>query len=325
MDKSTLIGLYRDMWLIRAFEQGLEREFEQGNVPGMLHTGLGQEAVQAALAAHLEAADAFFPDHRCHGINALAQHRHRGDGQRIMAELFGRATGVCSGKGGSLHSADPAVGNFGDNAVEGSYMATVLGVALAAKMRGQPNVACAIIGDGTVGRGEFHESLNMAAIWDLPVLYACVNNGYAISMPVGEGHASADIVDMVQGYGFESRQLDGNDIVEAWTVVGEAVEHIRSGAGPYFLEFKTWRWQGIFAGEFRPEAEVKYWREERDPIMLAGEALVERGASQAELDAVEQQTRDLIEEWVAFAKDSPAPDPAKATADVYVGWEVAPR
>ena len=162
MDTSTLMALYRDMWLIRAFEQGLEWEFEQGNVPGMLHTGLGQEATQAALDFHLEATDAFFPDHRCHGINALAQQRHRGDGERIMAELFGRATGVCSGKGGSLHSAGPTVGNFGDNAVEGSYMA--------------------------------------------------------------------------------SRQLDGNDIVEAWTGVGEAVEHIRSGAGPYFLEYKTWRW-----------------------------------------------------------------------------------
>ncbi|MXY09724.1 MAG: thiamine pyrophosphate-dependent dehydrogenase E1 component subunit alpha [Acidimicrobiaceae bacterium] len=325
VETSTLLGLYRDMWLIRAFEQGLEREFEKGNVPGMLHTGLGQEATQAALAWHLKSTDAFFPDHRCHGINALAQHRHGGNGERIMAELFGKATGVCSGKGGSLHSADPAVGNFGDNAVEGSYMATVLGVALAAKMRGQPNVACAIIGDGTVGRGEFHESLNMAAIWDLPVLYACVNNGYAISMPVGEGHASADIVDMVQGYGFESRQLDGNDIVEAWTVVGEAVEHIRSGAGPYFLEFKTWRWQGIFAGEFRPEAEVKYWKEERDPIMLAGETLAGRGVAPNDLEAVEQEMTGLIEEWIAFALESPEPDPAKATADVYVGWEVDSR
>ncbi len=325
IETATLMGLYRDMWLIRAFEQGLEREFEQGNVPGMLHTGLGQEATQAALAWHLQASDAFFPDHRCHGINALAQQRHGGDGERVMAELFGKSTGVCGGKGGSLHSADPSVGNFGDNAVEGSYMATVLGVALAAKMRGEPNVACAIIGDGTVGRGEFHESLNMAAIWDLPVLYACVNNGYAISMPVGEGHASADIVDMVQGYGIANRQLDGNDVIEAWNGVGSAVEHIRSGAGPYFLEFKTWRWQGIFAGEFRPEAEVKYWREERDPIMLAAEALSDQGVSQAELDSIEQEMRDLIERWIDFAKESPPPEEAKATANVYTAWKVAAR
>lgn len=325
MDTATLRGLYRDMWLIRAFEQGLEREFEQGNVPGMLHTGLGQEAVQAALAAHLEADDAFFPDHRCHGINALAQQRHSGDGERIMAELFGKATGVCGGKGGSLHSADPAAGNFGDNAVEGSYMATVLGVALAAKMRGEPKVACAIIGDGTVGRGEFHESLNMAAIWDLPVLYACVNNGYAISMPVGRGHASADIVDLARGYGFGCEQLDGNDIIEAHERVGAAVEHIRAGNGPRFLELKTWRWQGVFAGEFRPEAEVKYWKEEHDPILMAADELRSRGVGSDELEDIESQMRELIEEWIDFAKASPAPDPAKAVADVYVGWEVARR
>ncbi|MFV2039277.1 MAG: thiamine pyrophosphate-dependent dehydrogenase E1 component subunit alpha, partial [Acidimicrobiales bacterium] len=232
MDKTTMLGLYRDMWMIRAFEQALEREFEQGNVPGMLHTGLGQEATQAVLAAQLSAADCFFPDHRCHGINVLAQQRHGGNGERIMAELFGKATGVCGGKGGSLHSADPKVGNFGDNAVEGSYMATVLGVALAFKMRRQANVACAIIGDGTVGRGEFHESLNMAAIWDLPVLYACVNNGYAISMPVGQGHASSNIVDLAKGYGFPCVAVDGNEIVEAYDAVSHAIEHIRSGKGP---------------------------------------------------------------------------------------------
>ncbi len=325
MERDTLLGLYDDMWLIRAFEQGLEREFEQGNVPGMLHTGLGQEATQAALAAHLDATDCFFPDHRCHGINALAQHRHRGDGERIMAELFGRSTGVCGGKGGSLHSADPTVGNYGDNAVEGSYMATVLGVALAAQLRGEPKVACAIIGDGTVGRGEFHESLNMAAIWKLPVLYACVNNGYAISMPVGDGHASADIIDLAKGYGFECRQVDGNDIVESHRAVGDAVAHIRAGEGPYFLELKTWRWQGIFAGEFRPAEEVKYWREEHDPILMADEVLESMGVDAAAREAIESAQRARIEEWIAFAKKSPPPDLAKATADVYVGWEVAGR
>jgi pyruvate dehydrogenase E1 component alpha subunit len=324
MDNATLLGLYRDMWTIRSFELGLEREFEQGNVPGMLHTGLGQEALQAALAAQLEATDCFFPDHRCHGINALAQQRHGGDGERIMAELFGRATGVCSGKGGSLHSADPRVGNFGDNAVEGSYMATVLGVALASKMRGQNRVACAIIGDGTVGRGEFHESLNMAAIWDLPVLYACVNNGYAISMPVGQGHASADIIDLARGYGFRCDQVDGNDIVMAHEKVAEAIEHIRGGNGPYFLEFKTWRWQGLFAGEFRPDDEVKYWKEDHDPILMAADRLLEAGSTREELDLIEKETHEVIEEWISFAKESPAPELAKATADVYVDWEVHP-
>jgi len=323
VDELILSSLYQDMWLIRAFEQGLESEFERGNVPGMLHTGLGQEATQAALAAHLEATDAYFPDHRCHGINALAQQRHRGDGRRIMAELFGKSTGVCGGKGGSLHSADPLAGNFGDNAIEGSYMATVLGVALAAKMRGEPKVACAIIGDGTVGRGEFHESLNMSAIWELPTLYACVNNGYAIHTPVGKGHASADIIDLARGYGFACEQVDGNDVVASHDAVGRAFEHIRSGRGPFFLEFKTWRWQGVFSGEFRPAAEVKYWREEHDPILMTADLLRDMGWTQERLDAVESEARVTISSWIEFAKESPAPDPAKATSDVYVGFEVS--
>jgi len=313
------------MCLIRSFEFALEREFQAGNVPGMLHTGVGQEATQSALAANLEATDTFFPDHRCHGINALAQERHAGEGNRIMAELFAKATGVCSGKGGSLHSADPKVGNFGDNAVEGSYMATVLGVALAAKLRKQSKVACAIIGDGTVGRGEFHESLNMAAIWDLPVLYACVNNGYAISLPVAVGHATGDIVDLAKGYGIACKQVDGNDIVASYEAVAEAIAYIRAGNGPYFLEFKTWRWQGVFSGEFRPPEEVHYWKEEHDALKMARAELLARGETAESLDKLEADVDAQIEEWVVFAKESPAPDLSKATANVYVGWEVAAR
>jgi len=162
----------------------------------------------------------------------------------------------------------------------------------------------------------------MAAIWDLPVLYACVNNGYAIATPVGEGHASADIVDLARGYGFPCEQVDGNDIVAAHAKVATAIEHIRAGNGPYFLEFKTWRWQGIFAGEFRPEAEVKYWREDHDPILMANDVLIDMGVADVELAAIERQQRELIDEWIAFAKESPTPDLAKATADVYVDWEV---
>ncbi len=325
IDIEVFMELYRDMSLIRAFELGLEREFKRGAVPGMLHIGVGQEATQAALAAHLGATDAFFPDHRCHGLNALAEEKHGGEGRRIMAELFGRATGVSGGKGGSLHSANPAVGNFGDNAIEGSFMVTVLGVALAWKMRGEPRVACCVIGDGTIGRGEFHESLNMAKIWQLPVLYACVNNGYAISTPVAASHASGDIVDMARGYGFPCRQVDGNDIEAAYTAVQEAVAHIRAGNGPYFLEFKTWRWQGIFSGEFRPAEEVKYWKEDHDPLKLARQGLAARGVAGEDLDRVDAEVKAEVERWIQFSKDSPMPDAAKAVADVYVGWEVKPR
>lgn len=323
LDIETFLDLYHDMWTVRAFELGLEREFKKGTVPGMLHVGVGQEATQAALAVHLQKTDCFFPDHRCHGLNALAQEKYASDGKRIMAELFGKASGVSGGKGGSLHSADPKVGNFGDNAVEGSFMATVLGVALAWKMRKEPRVACCIIGDGTVGRGEFHESLNMAKIWKLPVLYACVNNGYAISTAVGDAHASANIVDMARGYGMPCAQVDGNDIEAAYEEVRQAVDHIRAGNGPYFLEFKTWRWQGVFSGEFRPPEEVKYWKEDHDPIKMARQKLAATGkVGEADLDKIEADVKAEIEEWIKFAMQSPAPDSAKATSNVYVGWEI---
>jgi pyruvate dehydrogenase E1 component alpha subunit len=322
MDAQTILDRYRDMWVIRAFELGLEREFKKGNVPGMLHTGLGQEAVQTAIAANLRHTDAFFPDHRCHGLLVLAGT----PGEKIMAELFGKATGVCSGKGGSLHSADRTVGNFGDNAVEGSMMATALGVALGFQMQRRDDLAAVIVGDGTAGRGEWHESLNLAATWKLPVLYCCINNGYAISTPVGASHATENLYEFARAYKMPSVQVDGNDIVAAYEATRQAVEHIRGGGGPFFIEYKTWRWQGIFSGEFRPADEVRYWKEEHEPIKLAREYILAHGhADEAALEAIRADVEAEVERWIQFALESPPPDPAKATANVYVGWEIEPR
>jgi pyruvate dehydrogenase E1 component alpha subunit len=319
LDSNLLLDLYRDMWVIRSFEFGLEREFKRGNVPGMLHTGLGQEAVQAAIARNLRHSDAFFPDHRCHGLLVLAGT----PGEKIMAELFGKATGVCSGKGGSLHSADPAVGNFGDNAIEGSMMATALGVGLGFQLQKRDDLAAVIVGDGTSGRGEWHESLNLAATWKLPVLYCCINNGYAISTAVGASHATENLYEFARAYKMPAVQVDGNDIVAAYQATHEAVESIRDGNGPYFVEYKTWRWQGIFSGEFRSPEEVTYWKEEHEPIKMAREMLLAQGvADEATLDNIKAEVDAEVESWIKFALESPPPDPAKATANIYVGWEV---
>jgi TPP-dependent pyruvate/acetoin dehydrogenase alpha subunit len=313
------LGMYRDMLRVRLFEFALEREFKRGKVPGMLHTGVGQEATLTAVAHSLRPEDGIFPDHRCHGLLFL-----KGTpGQKIMAELFGKATGICSGKGGSLHSADVSVNNFGDNAVEGSFMVTALGVGLGWKMQGRDSLAAVMVGDGTSGRGEWHESLNLAAVWKLPILYCCVNNGYAISTPVAAGHATINLVDFAAAYHIPAVQVDGNDLLAAWEATRTAVAHIRAGEGPYFIEYKTWRWQGLFKGEFRPAEEVKYWKEEHDAIRMAGVDLAERGyATPQNLAEIETEVSAEVEGWVQFAKDSPPPDPAKAAADVYVGWEV---
>ena len=320
LDMEFMLELYRDMWIIRSFEFGLEREFKKGNVPGMLHTGVGQEATQTAVARNLRSTDAFFPDHRCHGLLVLAGT----PGEKIMAELFGKATGICSGKGGSLHSADVTVGNYGDNAVEGSMMATVLGVALGFQMMGSDRVASVIVGDGTSGRGEWHESLNLAATWKLPVLYCCINNGYAIGTPVGASHATENLYEFAQAYKMPAVQVDGNDVFAAYEATQQAVDYIRTGNGPYFLEYKTWRWQGIFSGEFRPEEEIHYWKEVHEPIKLARERiLAETEADATILDGIQTEVDAMVEDWITFSKESPSPDLAKATANVYVGWEVA--
>lgn len=312
------LDLYRDMRRIRQFETALEREFKRGNVPGMLHTGIGQEATLVAVANSLRLEDGIFPDHRCHGLLFL-----KGTpGEKIMAELFGKATGVCSGKGGSLHSADAAVNNFGDNAIEGSFMVTALGVALGWMMQGKNSLVAVMVGDGTSGRGEWHESMNLASVWKVPLLYCCVNNGYAISTPVGFSHTTSNLVEFARGYNIPASQVDGNDLAAAYLATQEAVEHIRAGKGPYFIEYKTWRWQGLFKGEFRPAEEVRYWKEDHEPLRMARAELVRRGVSENSLVELEQSVNEEIESWVAFAKASPLPDPAKAVADVYVGWEV---
>jgi len=320
VNNEQYLKMYRDMRMIRSFEFALEREFKVGKVPGMLHTGVGQEAVQAAIANTLKKTDGLFPDHRCHGLLIL-----KGTpGKRIMAELFGRATGICSGKGGSLHSADASVNNFGDNGVQGSFMATALGVGLGWKMQGMDSLVAVLVGDGTSGRGEWHESLNLAQVWKLPVLYCCVNNRYGISTPVGASHVTENLVEFAKAYRIPAVQVDGNDLLAAYDATQTAAEYIHAGKGPYFIEYMTWRWQGLFSGEFRPKEEVQYYKEEHDPIKMAREDLINNGiADNIALEKIEKEVDAEIESWVQYAMESQIPDPKKATADVYIGWEVA--
>lgn len=205
-------------------------------------------------------------------------------------------------------------------------MVTALGVGLGFQMQGRDDLAAVIVGDGTSGRGEWHESLNLAATWKLPVLYCCINNGYAISTAVGDSHATENLYEFARAYKMPSVQVDGNDIVAAYQATLEAVDYIRTGQGPYFVEYKTWRWQGIFSGEFRPADEVRYWKEEHEPIKLARERILAAAiADEVTLDNIKAEVDAQVEAWLTFALDSPPPDPAKATANVYVGWEVEAR
>jgi TPP-dependent pyruvate/acetoin dehydrogenase alpha subunit len=319
IDDQTLLKLYRNMVLVRVFEQHLENEHKRGRIPGLLHTGVGQEASLAAIAHALKPTDCFFPDHRSHGLCLLAGT----PGEKLMAEILGRATGVCGGRGGSMHLADANVGNFGGNVVEGSMMATVLGPALAWKIRGEQHVSAVVIGDGTVGRGEFNESLNLASTWKLPVLYCLINNQYAISTHVTAAHPTAHLSEMAAGYQMRTEQVDGNDIVAASQAAWEAANYVRSGNGPFFLEFHTWRWQGIFSGDLRDPEEIRLWKTDRDPIRRANALIVEKGiADSTALAALRAEVEAQVAEWAKFAQASPLPDPATALDYVYADAEV---
>lgn len=319
IDEKTLLKLYGDMLLVRAFEQCLEDQHRRGNVPGLLHTGVGQEATLAAIAHALRPTDCFFPDHRCHGLCLLAG----SPGEKLMAEIMGRATGVCGGRGGSMHLADRDVGNFGGNTVEGAMMATCLGPALAWKMRGEKNLSAVVIGDGTVGRGEFNESLNLASTWKLPVLYCCVNNQYAISTHVTRAHPTANMSEIAAGYQLRTAMVDGNDVFGATDLALDAAEYVRGGNGPFFLEFHTYRWQGIFSGDIRDPEEVRRWKQDLDPIRRAQSKLLEDGlASEAQLSSLQTEMAAKVDEWLAFALQSPEPDPKTALDHVYASLEV---
>ncbi|MCL4459940.1 MAG: thiamine pyrophosphate-dependent dehydrogenase E1 component subunit alpha [Chloroflexi bacterium] len=315
-----LIQMFRDMCLIRSFETHLEQHFKKGEIPGFFHSGVGQEAVLAGVARALTSRDYFFPDHRGHGIIILKSEPHK-----IMAEIFGRSTGVCKGKGGSLHIADIAVGNLGNNGIQGSILATCLGPAVAAQIRKTDQVTAVFFGDGTIGRGEFHESLNMASVWKLPIVYLCVNNLYAISTPLREAHPVEDLVEMVVGYKIQTKVVNGNDIVAVYQATSEAVAHCRDGKGPYFLEFKTYRWQGHFSGDpasYRPAEELEYWKA-RDPIKRLREKCIGEGiATEAQLTEIQRRVDEEIEDMIRFAQESPFPALEEATTDIYVGRRV---
>ena len=217
-----------------------------------------------------------------------------------------------------MHLADANVGNFGGNVVMGSMMATCLGPALAWKMRGEHRVSAVIVGDGAIGRGEFGESLNLASTWKLPVLYCCINNQYAISTHVAESHPTAHLSEMAAGFKVCTAEVDGNDIVAAAQAARQATDYIRSGNGPYFLEFHTWRWQGIFSGEMRDSAQVKLWKEERDPIRRARALILEKGAADStQLDGLQAEVESQVAGWVKYARESPSPDAKTALDYVY--------
>jgi acetoin:2,6-dichlorophenolindophenol oxidoreductase subunit alpha len=308
--------LYATMALIRAFETSVSELYRDGEIPGFVHTSLGQEAVAAGIGAALRPDDYLATTHRGHG-HCLAKGV---DVDGMMAELFARADGLCHGKGGSMHVADPSRGVLGANAIVGASMPLAVGAGLSSKLRDQGRVSVAFFGEGAVNQGAFHESLNLAAIWDLPVLFVCENNLYAEFTESRRMTRVASVVERVAAYGVDASLVDGNDVDAVHGAALDAAARCRAGDGPLFLEAETYRWHGHYEGDpqpYKPEQESAAWREQ-DPLVLQGRRLVEGGAAaEEELDAIRTVARERVDAAVSRARALAAPKPEEAFADVF--------
>jgi 2-oxoisovalerate dehydrogenase E1 component len=316
LNSDRLVDLLYQMQLTRAFEEAAFDQYAQGKVHGTMHLYVGEEAAAIGSIAALRPDDLIVSTHRGHG-HAIAKGQ---DIRTMMAELLAKETGVCRGRGGSMHMADLSLGSLGANGVVGGGLPLSVGAGLSLKMKGSDQVVICYFGDGASNEGAFHESVNMAAIWKLPVVYLCENNQYAMSMPVGRGVSAAHISDRAVGYGIPGQVVDGMDVLAVYRAVREAVAHARSGAGPVLLDVVTYRFMGHSKSDkqvYRSPDEVKLWKQ-RDPISSFQAWLIGQGyLTKAEASELPVRVEETIQEAIAFGDASPEPAIADLTDDVY--------
>jgi pyruvate dehydrogenase E1 component alpha subunit len=299
------------MLRIRVFEQEGTRLYLAGEILGAYHASTGQEATIVGACMALRADDAMTGTHRSHGhpIGKGA------DLKALMAELMGKETGICRGRGGSMHLADNSVGSIGESAIVGGGIPLATGVALSAKVLGKEQVCLCFFGDGAVNQGTFHESLNMASLWKLPVVYLCENNGYALTTSVALSHAQPDIAKRANSYGMPGIAVDGQDLRAVYDAVSEAATRARTGGGPTLIDSKTYRFDehqvGLFIEKnpYRPAQEVEAYKSNHDPIELYRQVLLSQGCSTAELDEIAVQVKAEVSAAIEFAHESPTPQP----------------
>ena len=308
--------MYVKMRRIRDFESTAAKLFAEGKIPGFVHLYLGEEAIAPAVCECLRDDDFITSTHRGHG-HIIAK---GGDLNLMMAELFGRETGYCKGKGGSMHIADRDKGILGANGIVGAGHCIACGAGLSAKIRGTDQVCVCFFGDGSTNQGTFHESLNMASIWKLPIIFVCENNHYGISMSQDRHQAIKDVADRGAAYNIPGVSVDGNDPLAVYEAAQEAVARARAGKGPTLVECKTYRQHGHFEGDpaiYKPKEEQAAWME-KDPMPRYAKFLVENGVmTQEEVDAVDAQVAKEIEDAIAFADAQPIPAVETAVVDVY--------
>ncbi|HYL81790.1 MAG TPA: thiamine pyrophosphate-dependent dehydrogenase E1 component subunit alpha [Candidatus Acidoferrum sp.] len=319
-DRTRLLGLYEQMLTIRRFEEKAIELFERGLIRGNVHPCIGQEAVSVGVCANLRRDDYMTSTHRGHG-NCLAK---GADPRLMMAELLGRETGYCKGKGGSMHIADFEGGNLGANGIVGGGLPIAAGAGIGIQNRETDQVVVCFFGDGAANQGTFHESLNLAALWKLPVLYVCENNQYALSTPLRESVGLPEIPERARAYGIAGVSVDGNDVLEVSKSAREAVRRARAGEGPTLLDCLTYRFFGHFTGDkghgitYRSKAEMEEWRARCPVARLRIRLLADGALTEEEAGSIEARAETTIAEAAQFGLDSPWPQPEDALHDVFV-------
>ena len=321
LDKEKILKMYKDMLKIRYFENKITDLYSKGLMPGLAHLYIGEEAVAVGVCANLTERDFAVSTHRGHG-HLIAQ---GADLKKMMAEVLGKETGYCHGKGGSMHIMDVSKGILGANGIVGAGIPIATGSAYSAKVRGTDQVTISFFGDAASNQGTFHESVNMAAAWKLPVVYICENNLYGISVDIRKVTATKDLSIRANAYDIPGIVVDGNDVLEVYKVTQEAVERAREGKGPSLIECKTYRWKGHHVGDpgcvYRLEKETEEWKE-HCPIKTFRERLIkEKISSEEELSLIEKDTKEMIKEAADFAIQSPYPNEKEAYEDLFVEEE----
>ena len=305
------------MWTIRRFEEALEDLYSRGMLHGTNHLSIGQEAVATGACGALDDGDLITSTHRGHG-HCIA---HGADPMRMMAELLGREDGYCRGRGGSMHIADVASGNLGANGIVAGSMTIAVGAALSQRLLGREQVVLCFFGDGAANEGSFHEAVNLAAVWGLPVVFLCENNQYGMSMASDLSTAGGSVAARGAAYGLEGHRIDGNDVVAVWEAVREAAAAARSGEGPALLEAVTYRYRGHSKSDrnlYRTQDEIEEWRTERDPLIrYEGQGREAGWLDDAQIDAAKQAARERIRDAIAEAVTSPVPDVAGLEGAAY--------
>lgn len=313
--RELVLSMYRKMFKIRAFEQKAIQLYWEGINRGALHTYIGEEAVAVGVCSALRAGDYITSTHRGHG-HCLAM---GGDPALMLAELLGKETGYCKGRGGSMHIADPSLGILGANGIVGGGIPISVGAALALDYKGRKNMIACFFGDGATNTGAFHEALNLASVWKLPVLFVCENNLYAISTSIKEVLPLENIADRAKAYNVESKVVDGNDVIQVYEVASAVREKVLQD-GPFFMECKTYRTEGHWVADpqvYRSKEEVEAWRK-KCPIARLRKRLMSYDSSYEEdLNKIEEEIAAEIDAAEKFAKESPEPEPATVLENVF--------